>query len=154
MVLDFLQCHMTYLGTLKNYKSATRKTHQSICMWMIWQCVNQLWLLMHFYGFTGTLFCYFICLFHNCIHFNSLFRALNFFLIFFQRIVEDNDKTESLQDHLVRAYAQTLEPHHGWVTRQIIVVCWIRIFTRQTFRMNSWIWVMIELKSYVINKLR
>lgn len=44
-------------------------------------------------------------------------------LIFFRCIAEDNEKTESLEDHMTFAYSQTLEPYHGWVTKKLFRVC-------------------------------
>lgn len=49
-------------------------------------------------------------------------RALDFVLNFFQIIVNDKEKTESLQGHMTLAYSHTLEPYHGWVTKKLFRV--------------------------------
>ncbi|XP_020285911.1 glycolipid transfer protein isoform X1 [Pseudomyrmex gracilis] len=49
-------------------------------------------------------------------------RALHMILLFFERIIEDHkagNATEDLVAFLRKAYKETLEPYHGWMTQQL-----------------------------------
>lgn len=53
------------------------------------------------------------------------FRGLNFFVCFFQHLIEDYDnnvESENLSSNLKLAYAESLERYHSWLGTQLFSV--------------------------------